>query len=568
MLTFAETFQDFCAGLADLPGGDFAARVNALLAKLGEITPDEARWAAGPLVEMIAHCPQPRLSVLGVLGDVLCRGVNFWGYLPNYVAALGRTLASAAEIENAVRPLLKGDTPFAELPENESRAILEKLPEAVRSNVHAWSMIDFYLGPAIPIFEQVKEARQLARAMDFPIGWLADNSVGVDWLSKLPAIFEAVEEPLPDQAPAIDAALAEVRRQSIHPPRNREFVQSSLRPIFDATTFVPPELYDRTAAELACIAADADPEWAGELAGVCGAFTERGADPEPGADALVAGLPRLLDPVVAFVAECQALSTGKDESAVDVHGATVAKRMPAGRRAFDAISGYCLGTIAHLARSPAARLRHRGRTDLLAELNAVRRDAGNTGFLWTMLQVLDEEVVILSPEFKIGWRVRIAGVGDNFQLHALIGGHLVGQIDDGKYPGKIGTHGQPEAGPGVPLSPRVTATQMNAPCTGREPGFSSSLQLWNWTGLQRDATLPSNPVAAHQHWIWNEGVPADIATFNGVRVVLLGPATLHRGWNGGRVFPFMEASFKVLEIMPSQVALDWLGRIAVRSGVA
>ena len=533
-----------------------------------KVAPDEARWAAGPLVEMIARSPQPRISVLGVLGEVLCRGVNFWGYLPNYVAALGRTLASAAEIENAVRPLMPRGTRFAELPENESQGILDKLPEAARSNAHTWSRIGFYLGPAIPIFEQVKGARQLARAMDMPIGWLADNCVGVDWLSKLPALFEAVEEPLPDQSPTIDAALAEVRRQSVHPPQNREFVQRSLRPIFDATTFVAPELYGRTAAELACIAADADPEWAGELAGVCGAFTERGANPEPGADALVGGLPRLLDPVVAFVEECRALPTGKDESAVEVHGATVGKKMPAGQRAFNAISGYCLGTIAHLARSPAARLRHRGRADLLAKLNVVRWDTGNTGFLWTMLQVLDEEVVILSPEFKIGWRVRIAGVGDNFQLHALIGGHLIGQIDDGKYPGKIGTHGQPETGPGVPLSPRAIATQMNAPCTGREPGFFSSLQLWNWTALQRDATLPPNPVSAHQHWVWNEGVPADIAAFDGTRVVLLGPATLHRGWNGGRVFPFMEASFKVVETMPSQVAVDWLNRIAARSGVA
>lgn len=565
MVTFAEAFQDFCAGLADLPGESFGDRVNALLEKLPEMTPEEGHWAARPLVERIARSPQPPISVMGVLGELLCRGVNFWGYLPYYLAALGRSLALAAEVEKTIRPLLPSGKRFKELSQDESQAILEKLPEAARSNAHTWYRIDFYLAPPLFIFEQVKEARQLARNMGLQIGWLADNGVG--WLLNHPRNFAAEEEPLPNHAPTLDAALAELRRQSIHPPRSREAMQQSLRPIFDATTFVTPELYDHTACELARMAAEADPTWASELAGVSGAFCERGADSEPGADALIAGLPRLLDPVVAFVKACQALPRKEDESAVDTHAETVAEKMPEARRAFDAISGYCLGTIAHLARSPAARLRHGRRADLLAKLDAVRWDTGNTDFLWKMLKVLDEELVILAPAFKMGWRVRIAGVADNFQLHALIGGHLVGQVDDGKYPGTVGTNDRPEQGPGVPLSSRAIATQTNAPCTGREPGFSSSLQLWNWTGLQNDATLPAVATEAHEHWIWNEGVPADIFPFAGTRIVLLGPTNLHRGWNGGRIFPFMEASFKVVETMTSETALNWLHRLAVRQGI-
>src|SRR5262245_26125676 len=123
MTTFAETFQDFCAGLADLPGESFGDRINALLAKLNEMTPEEAHWAAEPLVAMIARSPQPRISVLGVLGELLCRGVNFWGYLPHYLAALGRNLALAADVEKAIRPLLPPGKRFAELPQNEAQAI-------------------------------------------------------------------------------------------------------------------------------------------------------------------------------------------------------------------------------------------------------------------------------------------------------------------------------------------------------------------------------------------------------------------------------------------------------------
>ena len=39
------------------------------------------------------------------------------------------------------------------------------------------------------------------------------------------------------------------------------------------------------------------------------------------------------------------------------------------------------------------------------------------------------------------------------------------------------------------------------------------------------------------YWIWNEGVPADIPTFEGTRVVLLGPPPYERSWNSVRRFP-------------------------------
>jgi hypothetical protein len=275
-------------------------------------------------------------------------------------------------------------------------------------------------------------------------------------------------------------------------------------------------------------------------------------------------LARLLDPTVTFVEACRALAQeGEEGSPVENHAEAISAELPEPRRALDAISTYCLGTIAHLARSPVARRRHGHNPDLLGRLNAVRWETGNTGFLWKMLQVLDEELIVLAPVQKMGWKVKINGVGDNFQLHALIGGHLVGLPEEGKYPGQISTHDQrPAPAPGVPLHPRALATQMNAPCTGREPGFSSQIQLWNWTALHKDGTLPANPIQEHEHFIWNEGVPADILPFEGVRVILLGESTVNRNWNGGRLFPFMEASFEVVETMTPDAARGWLDRIA------
>ena len=49
--------------------------------------------------------------------------------------------------------------------------------------------------------------------------------------------------------------------------------------------------------------------------------------------------------------------------------------------------------------------------------------------------------------------------------------------------------------------------------------------------------------------------------------MLLGSTNLHRNWNGGRIFPFMEATFKIVEAMNSETAAGWLQRIAAREGV-
>ena len=52
---------------------------------------------------------------------------------------------------------------------------------------------------------------------------------------------------------------------------------------------------------------------------------------------------------------------------------------------------------------------------------------GPAGFLTRMLQVLDdEELLVLSPEPRVGFRVRIRGIGDNFQLHTLLAGSIIG----------------------------------------------------------------------------------------------------------------------------------------------
>ena len=63
---------------------------------------------------------------------------------------------------------------------------------------------------------------------------------------------------------------------------------------------------------------------------------------------------------------------------------------------------------------------------------------------------------------------------------------------------------------------------------------SSDWQLACWGGLRADGG-----VGESEHWIWNEGVPADIEVLDGERVVLVGMPSIQRSWNAARIFSAM-----------------------------
>src|SRR5262249_46341536 len=146
----------------------------------------------------------------------------------------------------------------------------------------------------------------------------------------------------------------------------------------------------------------------------------------------------------------------------------------------------------------------------------------------------------------------------------LLAGALVGPAAEGLYPGVVGTlcdgQGDP-AEPGRPLDRRAVGVARDLPCSRNEASVYSHPQLRAWEALQPDGRLPDNPLANHDFCVWNEGVPADIPPFEGVRVILLGNVSFARSWNGGRVFPFMAGDLRLEERLPPEAVGGWLRRI-------
>jgi hypothetical protein len=177
---------------------------------------------------------------------------------------------------------------------------------------------------------------------------------------------------------------------------------------------------------------------------------------------------------------------------------------------------------------------------------------GGSGFLWALLQVLDdEELLVLDPALRRGYIVMISGIGDNFQLHTLLADALIGDPRHGWLPGR-----RPD--------PRVIAVARDAPLQEDEDSTmvaEGSFNMVNWTGLACDGTVLTG-TGAHTHWIWGEGVPADILPFAGTRVILLAPPAYARSWNATRRFPLMPAELTVRRQLSLEEAETWLHRFA------
>jgi hypothetical protein len=179
-----------------------------------------------------------------------------------------------------------------------------------------------------------------------------------------------------------------------------------------------------------------------------------------------------------------------------------------------------------------------GRDRLLAATEAIRAHIGTADWLYGLLLVLDDEVLlVLHRATGYGYRVTIGGIGDNFQLHTLLAATLIGKKSRGLIPGK---------GP----SPAEVAAASDGPDL-LPPG-----------GIRGIFTL----VDAYGNQIYNEGRPADIPRLEGIRVVVLDPPSYAQAWNAGRTYPSMRPALEVTEVLNQHSAAYWLSKVKPPTG--
>lgn len=289
------------------------------------------------------------------------------------------------------------------------------------------------------------------------------------------------------------------------------------------------------------------------IALVCGALVEQGADGMIVLDTILTRAAPILREAAAFAAYCHAKGQEKNSGAennqetdfLELYGPEVGPEHPNEAMAWDALDLIYMPLIAMLSQSPQARRmakeHERYAPALEAYINTAPISHGGADWLWKMQQVLDdEELLVIHPSEGKGFKVRIGGIADNFHLHDLLAQNLLGNPAEGL------------------LSEGMISGQVHQDGEG----------VWdmvNWTGLShpsRASSEEANNWSKSEHWIWGEGVPADIAAFEGVRIVLLEPPSYVRTWNPSQnSFCNMQATFEVQEILSPDRVQDYLHRM-------
>ncbi|MFC4913700.1 hypothetical protein [Actinomadura gamaensis] len=307
---------------------------------------------------------------------------------------------------------------------------------------------------------------------------------------------------------------------------------------------VPPAVLSAALPRLADGLAKAQPSMAGWLAVMSGAWVENGASPEPVGLPLVERATQVTTEALAF-ARAWSEATGDtppdmeqdapSQAIVDTIGPKLGDAAVSAMLAWFSLPQFAMGTTTILQNSAMVRGAVPDRERKADIAGEAAEYHPHMSYVRDLLRVLEgERLLVLDRASRQGWTVTIAGVGDNFQLHMLLGGALLGR---------------PGCMPGEPLPPDWIAWFTNQDPPGKVI-----------------VTSPWNLVDGHGAWIYNEGVPADIPAINGTRVVVLDPPSYARHFPAGRRFPMMDATLAIEGVHHAEDLAAWWPHIAPDRG--
>lgn len=216
---------------------------------------------------------------------------------------------------------------------------------------------------------------------------------------------------------------------------------------------------------------------------------------------------------------------------------------PEGQEAFEALGRMSPPSSLFLSAAPAAAFGKLARkAELLDKMSDLRWKSPGLKMLHGIVSVLmNEKVVVIHPEEKKGYVVRISGVSDNHQLHTILRDVLCGL-------------GEGERLQGTRPSPDVMECLTNP----KAPQQLSKQISGEWDMIHWVAALGKPEEVNIKDFIWGEGVPADISKFRGERVVLLRRPVYNRGWNCVRVFRPLAAQVKLERVMTPEEVQKYL----------
>ena len=197
--------------------------------------------------------------------------------------------------------------------------------------------------------------------------------------------------------------------------------------------------------------------------------------------------------------------------------------------------------MAMLCRDVETRKQARERIDLIQRAESARSDNPYAYYLAELLGMADDErLLVLDMTRRLGFRVHLTAIRNNFHLFTLLQDALLSH-----------SSAQVWQGPRVhPLAVAVAKSErMLSDISPNEWGADGEGEtaLWTyytWQALKPDGslrTLAEKAAGQTPHWVWGEGKPTEIPLLDGERIVLLGPLEMPRSWNCGFFAPLHPA---------------------------
>lgn len=289
-------------------------------------------------------------------------------------------------------------------------------------------------------------------------------------------------------------------------------------------------------ADVAPLIRAADPFRGSSIAINCGTLVEWGADPDVVFPHLLAELPRHLA-LARRALERNAASPG-----------ALFDADPDAAKAAAGLVFLLLATMTVICRKAAYRQALRANPEIRANVEALRESSREADFVAQVLDLIDDvDLLVLAPNERKGFRVRLEAVNYNAHLFTLLQAALIG-----------GGHLE-----GEPLDEEVVAVARGEAAPTHVLTDHARFHFSPWYELTSDDPFVGSIGAIVALPV--DGNPAGIPEFHGVPVVLIGPKVFgSRQWDNGffaNIHDALKSRAEIIEVLPPERVDEWLDRI-------
>jgi len=312
--------------------------------------------------------------------------------------------------------------------------------------------------------------------------------------------------------------------------------------------------------------AHAESNWVfGTIATVCGVLVERGGDPTIALEPILDRITTQLARVSEFVSVMQQ-HLGVEHPNQVAPGDWPALGQAHPEQAWVIGEWFALNFVGGaamtmLCRDVNARQRSRQRIELVHAAESARSDQPYAYYLAELLAMVDEErLLVLNTVRKVGYRVRLTAVRNNFHLFTLLQDALI-------------PHDPRLNGLAISIAKSERMLPSVSPSEWSEFGeHDAALRSFNtWMAMKADGAVQTLEESQERpHWIWGEMKPTEIPMFDGERIVLLGPLDSPRSWEVAFFVPLhsaLRSSVRVEETFSGAAYDGWIEQIRERAKI-